>query len=278
VVEHSREHDQDTGEWAPISRRVPLLLLAVTVALALLSIGLPNIAPNVPFMAAEGSPVRMFFGVSAEMSLPTFFSVGLLVAAASAHALLGRLLDRDKAFAVLAVVLLLLALDDFAALHERLVIISDAVGVESGYGWVLPGLVVAMGVVVAFVRVATRLTRKARRVLLLGVLLFLGAAFGLESVNGLLDRPGTDGAPLQVLTHVEEVLENVGVILVFSAALRVLEIKRSQGGLTIRIVPGLVRGTDEAEGVGRARVPVADDERTTPLPTSVGHRVTAPRG
>ncbi len=247
--------------WHRPFPRLPVALAGIAVALAALSIGLPNIAPDLPLLAAEGSPVRLFFGVAEEMNLPTAFSVAVLTAAAVTHAVVGRLAGgrTGAAFAVVAVLLALLALDDFTALHERLDVVADRMGVEGGYTWVVPGLVVAAGVVAAFWRLATRLQAAARRDLLFGILLFLGAAFGLETLNGMLDQPGTDGAPLQIGTHVEEVTENVGVIIVLRAALGVLEVSRNPGGFAVRVAGGLRRGADRTGPPGLA-------EQTTPIP------------
>lgn len=255
--------------WRRALPGLPLALALTAVVLAGLSIVLPNIAPGVAFMAAEGSPVRLFFGVSEEMNLPTAFSVGTFVMAATAQALVGRLVGgrTGRAFLVVAALLGLLAFDDFAALHERLDVVADAVGVVGGYTWVLPGLVVAGGVAAAFWRLATRLPRRARRDLIVGILVFLGAAFGLETLNGMLDRPGTDGAPLQVGTHVEEVVENLGIILVLRAALGVLEVSGGRGSLSLRVMPELLAAPRRRTGAP-ADAPVTEVE-TTPVPVVV---------
>ena len=271
MASHRRAEDGDPTvpgrTWQRALPRLPLALVLTAVGLAALSIVLPNVAPGVAFMAAEGSPVRMFFGVSEEMNLPTAFSVGTFVMAATAHALVGRLTGgrTGRAFLVVAGLLGLLAFDDFAALHERLDAVADAVGVVGGYTWVLPGLVVAAVVGAAFWQLATRLPRRARRDLLVGILVFLGAAFGLETVNGMLDRPGTDGAPLQVGTHVEEVVENIGIILVLRAALGVLAVSRGRGLVSLRVSPELA-GSPPRHRPDAPADTGDGDVQTTPVP------------
>ncbi|MCX6466633.1 MAG: hypothetical protein NTW05_24050 [Pseudonocardiales bacterium] len=259
------------GSWRRALPRLPLALSLAAVVLAGLSIVLPNIAPGVAFMAAEGSPVRLFFGVSEEMNLPTAFSVGTFVMAATAHALVGWLVGgrTGRAFLVVAALLGLLAFDDFAALHERLDVLVDLGDADIGYTWMIPALVVAAGVVVAFVRLAGRLSGAARRDLLVGIGVFLLGSFGLEAVNGLLDRPGTDGAPLQVGTHVEEVVENLGIILVLRAALGVVEVSGGRGGFSVRVVPELAAGPRRRSGAPADPADPADpavtDVETTPV-------------
>jgi hypothetical protein len=118
-----------------------------------------------------------------------------------------------------------------------------------------------------FVRLVTQVRGRIRRDLLVGILLFLGAAFGLESVNGLLDRPGTDGAPLQIGTHVEEVLENVGVVLILRAALGMVVVTGRRGSWSIRLAgaPGTGRpGPAPSRDVDRP----APAERTMPIPAA----------
>ncbi len=188
----------------------------------------------------------MFFGVSEEKNLPTFFSVLVAVAAACVHGLVGRLVGGrvGRALYVTGAVLLLLAFDDFAELHEQLKHLVDLVAPSGGlgYAWVLPGLVPAAMVVAAFWRLGKGLHGPARRDLLLGLMVFLLAAFGVESVNGLLDQPGTDGAPLQLGTHLEELIENVGLILLLRGSLAMLQV---QGGrvLGVRVSGSAVRAT-----------------------------------
>ena len=229
--------------WRPLAPRLPGYALIAAVVLGMLSLGLPNIAPGVDFLSAEGSPVRMFFGVSEEMNLPTFLSVMVVVAAACLHVLVGWLVGgrTGLAFHVTGAVLLALAFDDFAALHERLKAVVDLVlpAGSDGYLWVVPALVPAAVVVAAFWQVGKVVHGPARRDLLLGLLVFLLAAFGLETVNGLLDRPGTNGAPLQLGTHLEELTEDIGLILLLRGSLAMLE-TTGRRVLGVRVAPSAV--------------------------------------
>jgi hypothetical protein len=236
-------------------RGVTRALGLLTVALAALSLGLPNIAPGVDFLAAEGSPVRRFFGVSEEMGLWAFLSVGIFLGGAAAHALaavLARTHDRrlSLAFAATSVVLLLFGFDDFAALHERLaglgVQLESGLGIEVGYKWVLPGLVLAAFCCWCFWNLMTRLAGPPRTDLLIGLALFFGGAIGMETVNGVLDAPGTNGWPLQLGTHLEEILENFGAILLLRAALRALVVT-GPTPLVVRFATEVLRSARRAE-------------------------------
>jgi hypothetical protein len=273
MASHRQNGTSGVATWSPAFPRLPAVLFGIAVLLALLSIGLPNIAPGVPFMAAEGSPVRLFFGVSEEMNLPTFFSVLTLVTAAATLVLVGVLTGgrTGQSFAVAAGLLALLAFDDFAALHERLNDLGLAVAPETfsgpGYLWTIPASLIALVVLAAFWRLATRLHGTARRFILLGLLVFLFAAMGLETLNGFLDRPGTDGAPLQIGTHLEEVTENLGIILILRGALSLLQVARGRGRFSLRLVPaddGQRLGADAAVGTRSGH-----DVATLPVPRVV---------
>jgi hypothetical protein len=234
---HRRSRGADQHGWDPLLPRLPRRLAITAFGLGVLSIGLPNIAPDVELLSADGSPVRLLFGVSEEMNIPTFFSVAVFLAASSALVVAGMLAGGKlrPALFVTAGLLALLAFDDFAALHERLKAVGDLVTLGAfEYAWVLPGAVIGAVVVVAFWRLARQLDGAARRDLLLGIAVFFVAALGFEALNGFLDQPGLDGMPLQIGTHVEEVTENLGIILVLRGVLSMMEISRAPGRLALR--------------------------------------------
>jgi hypothetical protein len=266
------------------SKRFIRTLVAVTVAFAALSLALPNIAPDVDFLAAPESPIREFFGVAEEMGVWAFISVVIFLMAAVLHGLSGLLVwahDRKlgAAFATTALILTALAFDDFAALHELLADIGDAMGsvlpVHLRYAWVLPGVFLAAGCVYLFWILMRRLSGPPRRDLLVGLAIFFGAALGLEALNGVLDAPGTNGWQLQLGTHLEEVLENVGVIFLLRAAARTITVT-GPSPLVLRYAPEATpwRGEgDEREpdgavgsvpdrGLLRTPRPVGDDLAT----------------
>ena len=123
---------------------------------------------------------------------------------------------------VTAILLLAMAFDDFVALHEQLDVIGEMLVPPhvTRYVWVLPGLFVLL----ASWRLGKVLRGPVRRDLLLGMSLVLAAALGLETVNGFLDRPGTNGPPLQLVTHLEEFVETLGLIVVLRGSLAMLEV------------------------------------------------------
>lgn len=267
---HRRSRGVGQDDWYPPLPHLPRRLVVAAFVLGLLSIALPNVAPDVALLSADGSPVRLLFGVSEEMNIPTFFSVGVFLAAASALVVAGTLAGGRlrTALGITAGLLGLLAFDDFVALHERLKVVGDLVTLGAfEYAWVLPGTLIGAVVGVAFWRLAMQLDGPARRDLLLGIAVFFVAALGFETLNGFLDQPGLDGMPLQIGTHVEEVTENLGIILVLRGALSMVEVSRSRGWLAVRAAGSLAR---PPAGDGSAtRIPPtrpADEVETVRLP------------
>jgi hypothetical protein len=217
------------GAWGPLSPRLPLML---TVGCAVLSV--------ISFVFLSTIPDFTFFAVNSEENFATFVSVMLSVAAGGCHALVGRLVGGSvgKAFYVTAAVLVAMAFDDFAQMHERLTAVGNVLlpNLTHLYLWVVPALIPAAVVLLAFWHLGRRLNGPARRDLIVGVCMLLGAALALETINGFLDHsPATGGLPLLVLTHIEELAENLGLILLLRGPLSMLRVSRRPGGVDLRL-------------------------------------------
>jgi hypothetical protein len=241
-VDHSPPSGADP-ESGPATLDRPLVgkgfirtLFLLTFVLAAVSLALAYLAPDVPY----------FFSVDGEMGVWAFLSVVIFMLAAAVHAIAGRLArphDRGLAlaFATTALILTAFAFDDFSALHERLGDIGDAMGAalptQLKYAWVLPGLVVAAVCIYIFWILMRRLSGPPRRDLLVGLAIFFAAALGVETVNGLLlAAVGPDGWQLRLGTHLEEILENVGVIFILRAAARTVAVT-GDARLLLRFAP-----------------------------------------
>jgi hypothetical protein len=140
-------------------------------------------------------------------------ALALLLAAAFLAALARRVGDRDaRHWAALAAVLSLLSVDEAASLHERLggpaaEVLGDALGGALHFAWVVPGVVLALVVGLAFLRFVLRLPPSTRR------LVVAAAEEGLEMAGSVLllyaalrllrPRPEPDGGyHLSITRHV----------------------------------------------------------------------------
>ena len=162
------------------------------------------------------------FDMRGEANLATFLSALTLVAAGMAAAVLAASDERQPrrlalTWGWLAAALLFAAFDEAAAIHEQASKVLRATVRTSGpfyFGWVLPyGLAAVVGAVLAYPAVAA-LGREPRRFVILGVILGIMGAMGIEMVQGVLwtARGASVGhTPLNfVLATVEEVLELLG--------------------------------------------------------------------
>jgi hypothetical protein len=222
-------------------RRIGWWLLGVSVVLNVLSMAIPALIDHP--LTTERGEIRVYFDVFSEGNLPTWWSVGLLVLTAVTHAVTGALAVAGRVrgawtWFVSAAVLGGLSLDDHTALHERLERIGqDWVSFERfpGY-WLVPGIFAGLVVAGALGLLAAKLTGATRWCMIAGLALLLGSAMGMEFVQGLLVAEGESG-PLYVLVlHAEELGENLGVLLMLTAAVRSLDITRDADRLSVSYV------------------------------------------
>lgn len=217
-----------------MTRRIGWWLLGVSIALSVLSMAIPALIDHP--LTTERGEIRVYFDVFSEGNLPTWWSTALLALTAVSHAVTGALAPRFRlAWFTSAAVLAALSLDDHTSLHERLERVGQAwVTFDRfpGY-WLVPGIFAGLAVAVAFGLLAVKLTGLTRWCMIGGVGLLLGSALGMELVQGLLVADGESG-PLYVLVlHAEELGENLGVLLMLTAAIRSLDITRTPDGLSV---------------------------------------------
>lgn len=177
--------------------------------------------------------------VDTEQSIPTLFSVLLIIAAATLAVVVG-LVDRAERLMWWFVGLCLLgvAIDEGTAIHEKFVDpIRDRLDTGSifHFAWVIPYsilLVVFVAITVPFLR---RLAPHRRNGLLLAGAVFVAGALGLEMVGAAwADENELDNLTFQSLASVEELLEMIGMILMVRFLLRDLSEQRAELGLRFR--------------------------------------------
>jgi hypothetical protein len=235
------------AETQPIARsaqpvrlhRVGWWLLGVSIALNVLSMAIPALIDHP--LTTERGEIRVYFDVFSEANLPTWWSVGLLMLTAVAHAITGALAVARRArgawtWFVSAAMLGALSLDDHTSLHERLERIGqDWVTFDRfpGY-WLVPGIIAGVFVASALGLLAAKLCGRTRWCMIAGVSMLLGAAMGMELIQGLLVAEGESGPVYVLVLHAEELGENLGVLLMLTAAVQSLDITRTTDRLSLR--------------------------------------------
>lgn len=165
--------------------------------------------------------VGRWLDMNSESSVATWYNIMLLglVAALAALAAIASAEPRTRlAWGTLAVLVMLLSIDEKVQIHEQL---PDLLGMTRGdmvtHEWVIPGTIIAGlgGVVLLYLFQA--LERPVRRGLLVAGLVYAAGAIAVEAVTGLatrtlaLDHPARAAFP--VWEALEESLEMVGCIL-----------------------------------------------------------------
>jgi predicted permease len=159
-----------------------------------------------------------------EQSLPTWFSSGLLLLSGALCALvawgLRRARERDVwHWAGLALIFLVLSLDEQAAMHEqlnRLRELLDTGGVLY-FAWVLPAALGLLLFGALYLRFWLRLPARTRWLLALAGVVYVGGALGVEVVGAALYEIDRKSTAYLIAAAVEELCEMLGLaILVYT--------------------------------------------------------------
>ena len=186
-----------------------------------------------------GLAIKVYLG--SESSIPNWFSTILLLACAAVLFAIGSGAPRADAmrWRVLGAVFVALSLDEAAALHDlaspvfagvftRLAAVVGgpfvALARKPNYAWEIPGAIVAAVVGLAYVPFLTRLPRSTRNGFVLAGIVYVGAAVGIDFIEGWYSGLHGPRNPLFVaLLTCEETLEMVGASIFLYTLLRYAE-------------------------------------------------------
>jgi hypothetical protein len=164
------------------------------------------------------------FNLDVEGNIPSWFSSILLF---SSGLLLGFVASTQKrmgkpvaAWWVLAAIFLFLSVDEFMAIHEALGTnfgeFIGASGLLLEYSWVLlygPIGVVLLALFIPFLR---RLPRRSRNLMILGGIVYVSGAIGVELIGSrfwTVDQQGPQQWEYYVMAGIEETLEMLGLAI-----------------------------------------------------------------
>jgi hypothetical protein len=189
-----------------------------------------------PVRAMVGSELVMF-DVNSEPTFITWYSIVKLFAVALLLVAVARV-ERGagskwwRHWVALAGVFLILSLDEFLQLHERLAAPTrDLFGITGGalyLAWVIPGALLVTVVALVFVRFVIAQTREVLVLIVGSAAIFIGGSLGLEVV-------ASAGFGFHGLTSaLEELCEMAGLSLFVFALLR--KLRESSGpGVTVQL-------------------------------------------
>jgi hypothetical protein len=180
-----------------------------------------------------------------ESTLPAWYTSALMLACApllAANAIV-RLRRREpfaRHWLGLAILFVLLSLDETAAVHERVSWPMRRLVTARGiyfYAWVIPASIGLFALGLIYLRFVLNLPRRTRSLLILSAAIYVGAALGLEMVEGLHHaRHGNETATYITLVAIEEIMEMSGIALFLYAL--VDHARQQWGGRGITITFG----------------------------------------
>jgi hypothetical protein len=174
-----------------------------------------------------------FFNLDREFNLPTFYgSLTLLFCA-----LLLRLIayrkeinqePYSKQWKILAVIFAILALDEFTAIHEILIIpdLADKLGLPGFLRplWVIPATILVIIFISKYWRFTMKLPKTTRFYFILAAIVYIGGALGMEMIGGFYaEIAHQQSLGYALITVAEEVMEMVGIIIFSYGLLKYLQ-------------------------------------------------------
>lgn len=211
--------------WVAVGFGVIVMLMVLFVA-----------TTAVDRLSGSGSAMRLF-DIRREANIPTLvnttFHLAVALFAGIAAATSSESGER-RAFSFVAVLAVLLAIDEASSIHERFDDPTrralESVGIDwPTYAWIIPGAAGAAVVAGLSVRALRQMPDETRRWLVIAAAMFVGGAVGVEAINGLLLDLSNEWV-FFVGTMIEETLEMSACVVAGAALLNTVGITPLDGG------------------------------------------------
>lgn len=225
---------------------VAAVLLAVVTVLTLLSVASVYARFGLGHETLAGLDHVGIFHLDADVSVPGWYSASALLLAAAIVAAVAAVTFVQRRghgwyWAVLALALCYLSVDETARLHERSAGVLVALFERDSFltrSWTVPAAIASLLFAAAFVRFLARLEVRQRARFVAAGCLYAGSAVGLEVVGHYIVRRRlpTDEhgvVPYQAIVHAEEMGEMAAIVLLIYASL--LQLESLVGTVRLRI-------------------------------------------
>jgi len=218
-------------------------------------------------MDREYMPGLALVTLDGEKNVPALFSTALLLGAAAILGLIGSLERARQAsdasrWMLLSAGFAAMALDEFLALHEKL--IEPMRGLLGGshlgvlyFAWVVPAIALTGAIGVFFVPFLFRLPRRTAIAFAVAAAVYLGGALGVELPEGLWrEGHGHRNVVYHLLVSLEEGMEMSGVVLFIHALLEY--VGRHHGNLRLAFGATEEAAREQQVGVSALADPAGD--------------------
>lgn len=186
------------------------------------------------------------FFLDYETNIPTLYSVLTLL---FCSIILGFIANAKRAirgayinyWTTLSVIFLLLAIDEFASLHEKLIEPLQAKLNASGFfyfAWVIPGAAFTFVCLLIFTQFLKHLPAQTRRLFLLAGSLYVSGTLGIEMIGGYYSSTidGENNFIYAIIVTIEESLEMLGIAIFIYSLLHYISYYMKGTDLRINIV------------------------------------------
>lgn len=223
------------------ARTILNILIAILVGLFLARIA--GLVSTHSFGNANANGLVPLFDFNEEQSVPTWFSVGLLMICASLLAIIAAAQRREggpyRWWTVLSFVFLYLSMDEALSFHERFNRpVRDLLNTSGAlyYAWVIPYAFSAVLLLLCSIRPLKALSKSTRTLLLVAGVLFVCGAMGMEVLGSYLATSNQMQATLlsDVVMTFEELMELSGTIILVYALMKQIAHAHPGWGVTIR--------------------------------------------
>jgi hypothetical protein len=204
-----------TVNWAPKKGLVFFGLVATCLVVA-------NIAGIVSFYYLGHSRLQLF-NVDRDRNVPDVYAGLTLLLCAALLAIISTARKQEggrdrRRWAGLALVLLLLSIDEAANVHERtagpMMTALHVSGATSAYVWILPYVVLLVLLAVLYVPFFLALTGRMRSLIILAAVLYVSGAVGVELLGSYwAEHRGVTSPAYELITTLEWSLQTAGVLV-----------------------------------------------------------------
>jgi len=192
------------------------------------------------------------FNITLEGNIPTFFASGLFVTGGALFLLLWRLNEQGsserRVWLILGVIFFYLAVDEFAAIHERLIVPVREEFNTGGllfFAWIIPYSIAVLALALWVAPTLWRLGGRFRLLFGLSAGVFLSGAVGVEMLGGRHFEANNETVDLtyRLYQTAEEFLEFTGLILLVYTQLALLRARVPVASLHLAFQPQNVMRT-----------------------------------
>lgn len=185
-------------------------------------------------------PSRVF-NVDQEANIPTWFTGGVALYLAMTAAMIASVVKSQGkkfgwAWRGISLMGIYIALDELSGIHELAIEpIRDSWEISPWLyqSWVIPAMVIVVLIGIIYIRFLWQLPSYVKVYLILGGLIYVIGAVGVESIGGfILTTQGLNDWYVQ-LAHIEEFMEMMGLILVLYSVTEYA--RRELKSMTIRL-------------------------------------------